>query len=92
MLAKDLLPEAEVAIVISATTAGDLPADMPLRSLGHHRLRGLEAPRLRVVLRDVLAGERRELPDSSEVSPSLEVAQAIEPQAEPRLPHTKSVG
>ena len=37
---------------------------------------GLDAPRLRVVLRDVLSGERRELPASREISKPLEVADA----------------
>ena len=39
---------------------------------------GLDAPRLRVVLRDVLSGERRELPASGEISKPLEVAEAGE--------------
>jgi uncharacterized protein (TIGR00159 family) len=39
---------------------------------------GLDAPRLRVVLRDVLSGERRELPASREISKPLEVAEAGE--------------
>ena len=39
-LAKELLPEAEVAILLSAATAGALPPDLPVRSLGRHRLRG----------------------------------------------------
>lgn len=43
--------------------------------LGGELLRGLDAPRLRVVLRDVLGGERKELPDASEVTGRLEVAE-----------------
>jgi uncharacterized protein (TIGR00159 family) len=39
---------------------------------------GLDAPRLRVVLRDVLAGERRELPPSAEIGKPLEVADGSE--------------
>lgn len=42
--------------------------------LGGDLLRGLDAPRLRVVLRDVLGGERKELPAASEISGGLEVA------------------
>ena len=38
-------------------------------------MHGLDAPRLRVVLRDVMSGERRELPASAEVGVSLEVAE-----------------
>ena len=38
-------------------------------------MHGLDAPRLRVVLRDVLSGERRELPTSSEIGVPLEVAE-----------------
>ena len=37
-------------------------------------MHGLDAPRLRVVLRDVMSGERRELPPSSEIGVPLEVA------------------
>ena len=43
--------------------------------LGGEMLRGLEAPQLRVVLRDVLGGERKELPEASEVTGRLEVAE-----------------
>lgn len=38
-------------------------------------IHGLDGPRLRVVLRDVLAGERRELPPMSEIGIPLEVAE-----------------
>ena len=41
-------------------------------------LRGLDAPRLRVILREVLGGERTELPDASEVMGGLEVAEDSE--------------
>jgi class 3 adenylate cyclase len=40
-LAKVLLPDAGVAILVSASTAAALPADVELRSLGSHRLRGM---------------------------------------------------
>jgi len=43
--------------------------------LGGEMLRGLDVPRLRVVLRDVLGGERKELPGASEVTQGLEVAE-----------------
>lgn len=43
--------------------------------LGGEMLRGLDAPRLRVVLREVLGGERKELPEASEVTGRLEVAE-----------------
>lgn len=43
--------------------------------LGGEMLRGLEAPQLRVVLRDVLGGERKELPEAGEVTGRLEVAE-----------------
>jgi diadenylate cyclase len=42
--------------------------------LGGEMLRGLDAPRLRVVLRDILGGERKELPEASEIIGGLEVA------------------
>lgn len=48
--------------------------------LGGEMLRGLDAPRLRVVLREVLGGERTELPGASEVVGGLEVAEG--PQSE----------
>ncbi len=43
-MAKELRPEAEVAILLGATTARALPADPRLTSLGWHRLRGRDAP------------------------------------------------
>lgn len=43
--------------------------------LGGEMLRGLEPKQLRVVLRDVLGGERKELPEASEVTGRLEVAE-----------------
>lgn len=43
--------------------------------LGGEMLRGLDAPRLRVVLREVLGGERKELPEAGEVTGRLEVAE-----------------
>jgi adenylate cyclase len=39
-LAKDLVPEAEVAILLSAATAAGLPEEIATTSLGHHALRG----------------------------------------------------
>ena len=46
--------------------------------LGGEMLLGLDAPRLRVVLREVLSGERKELPEASEISGRLEVAEEHE--------------
>ncbi|HEX6113749.1 MAG TPA: adenylate/guanylate cyclase domain-containing protein [Geminicoccaceae bacterium] len=43
-LAKDLLPEAEVAIVLSESTASALPCDIGLVPLGTHQLRGRGDP------------------------------------------------
>jgi adenylate cyclase len=43
-IAKEIRPEAEVAILLSAATARALPADPRLTSLGWHRLRGRDAP------------------------------------------------
>ena len=40
VLAKELLPGAEVAILLSAATAAALPPDLRLTSLGRHQLRG----------------------------------------------------
>jgi adenylate cyclase len=41
--AKDMLPDVEVAILLSAATARMLPADPRLVSLGGYRLRGRDA-------------------------------------------------
>jgi uncharacterized protein (TIGR00159 family) len=46
--------------------------------LGGDMLRGLDAPRLRVVLRDILGGERKELPEVSEITGRLEIAEGQE--------------
>jgi uncharacterized protein (TIGR00159 family) len=46
--------------------------------LSGEMLRGLDAPTLRVVLRDILGGERKELPDASEITGRLEIAEARE--------------
>ncbi len=46
--------------------------------LGGEMLRGLDAPRLRVVLRDILGGERKELPEASEITGRLEIAERRE--------------
>jgi diadenylate cyclase len=43
--------------------------------LGGEMLRGLDAPQLRVVLRDVLGGELKELPEVLETTGRLEVAE-----------------
>jgi diadenylate cyclase len=46
--------------------------------LGGEMLRGLDAPRLRVVLREILGGERKELPEASEITGRLEIAEGRE--------------
>jgi len=46
--------------------------------MGGEILRNLDVPRLRVVLRDILGGERKELPEASEVIGGLEVAEGRE--------------
>jgi class 3 adenylate cyclase len=43
-LGRELLPDAEVAVLLSAATVAALPADLPVVSLGHHALRGRDAP------------------------------------------------
>jgi adenylate cyclase len=43
-IAKEMLPAAEVAILLSAATARALPAALRPTSLGRHRLRGRDAP------------------------------------------------
>ena len=49
--------------------------------MGGEMLRGLDAPRLRVALREILGSERRELPSSDEISRPLEVAESGERSA-----------
>ncbi len=46
--------------------------------LSGEMLRGLDAPRLRVILRDILGGERKELPEASEITGRLEIAEGRE--------------
>jgi uncharacterized protein (TIGR00159 family) len=43
--------------------------------MGGEMIRGLDAPRLRVVIRDLLAGERRDLPGDAEVTRRLELTE-----------------
>jgi adenylate cyclase len=43
-LGKDLLPEEDIAVVLSETTVAALPPDLPVRALGRHRLRGRDEP------------------------------------------------
>ena len=46
--------------------------------LSGEMLRGLDAPGLRVILRDILGGERKELPEASEITGRLEIAEGRE--------------
>ncbi len=46
--------------------------------LGGEMLRGLDAPRLRVVLREVLGGERKELPEAGEAAARVDLADGRE--------------
>ena len=59
-----------VVIVVSEETA-----TISVVMAGEMR-QGLDAPRLRVVLRDILAAERRELPPSAEITKPLGVAES----------------
>ncbi len=43
-LGRDLLPDAEVAVLLSAATVTALPPELPVISLGDHSLRGRDAP------------------------------------------------
>jgi len=58
--------------------------------MGGEMMRGLDGPRLRVVLRDILAGDRRELPSSAEVQRPFEVAEA--PDSDEDSERTRSAG
>ena len=61
-----------VVVVVSEETASISVV------MGGEMIHGLDAPRLRVVLRDVLSGERRELPSPAEIGKPLEVAEGGE--------------
>jgi uncharacterized protein (TIGR00159 family) len=61
-----------VVIVVSEETASISVV------MAGEMMHGLDAPRLRVVLRDVMSGERRELPPTSEIGVPLEVADVAE--------------
>jgi adenylate cyclase len=43
-LGRDLLPEVEIAVLLSAATVAALPPELPVISLGDHSLRGRDAP------------------------------------------------
>jgi class 3 adenylate cyclase len=43
-LGRMLLPDLEIAVLLSAATAASLPDDLPITSLGCHGLRGRDAP------------------------------------------------
>jgi adenylate cyclase len=43
-LAKELLPDADIPVLLSETTVAALPPDLPVRALGRHRLRGRGEP------------------------------------------------
>jgi uncharacterized protein (TIGR00159 family) len=62
--------ETDAVVVVVSEETGTISVVM-----GGEMMRGLDGPRLRVVLRDILAGERRQLPHESEVNRPLEVAE-----------------
>ena len=64
-----------VVIVVSEETASISVV------MAGEMVHGLDAPRLRVILRDVMSGERRELPTSSEIAKPLEVAEGAGAEA-----------
>jgi uncharacterized protein (TIGR00159 family) len=61
-----------VVIVVSEETASISVV------MGGQMVSGLDAPRLRVALRDILTGQRRELPPAGEIARPLEVAESGE--------------
>ena len=61
-----------LVIVVSEETASISVA------LGGEMLRGLDAPRLRVVLREILGGERKELPEAGDASGRVDFADGRE--------------
>jgi len=67
-----------VVIVVSEETASISVV------MGGELMSGLDGPRLRVVLREILGGERRELPTSEEIARPLEVADVVERDTKPQ--------
>ena len=57
--------------------------------MGGEMMQGLDAPRLRVLLHDIMGGDRRELPPTSEITRPLEVAD--DPDAPTDSSHVRSV-
>jgi class 3 adenylate cyclase len=43
-LGRELLPDAEVAVLLSAATVAAVSEELAVVSLGHHALRGRDAP------------------------------------------------
>ena len=62
--------ETDAVVVVVSEETGGISVVM-----GGEMMRGLDPPRLRVVLRDILAGERNSLPDSAQVGQTLELAE-----------------
>ncbi len=62
--------ETDAVVVVVSEETGNISVVM-----GGEMMRGLDPPRLRVVLRDILAGERSRLPDPAQVGRTLEIAE-----------------
>jgi len=77
--------ETDAVVVVVSEETGTISVVM-----GGEMRRDLDAPRLRAVLRDILAGDRRELPPSSEVSRPSGVAETHERSG--GAVHSPSVG
>jgi uncharacterized protein (TIGR00159 family) len=65
--------ETDAVVIVVSEETGTISIVM-----GGEMLRGLDAPHLRVALRQILGNERRELPSSEEISRPLEVADTSE--------------
>ena len=65
--------ETDAVVIVVSEETGTISVVM-----AGEMMHGLDAPRLRVVLRDVMTGERRELPPMSEIGVPLEVADGSE--------------
>jgi uncharacterized protein (TIGR00159 family) len=64
--------ETDALVVVVSEERGSMSVVMNGELIG-----GLDAPRLRVVLRDILAGERRDLPGVSEITVPSEVGEGV---------------
>ncbi|MFP6655292.1 MAG: DNA integrity scanning protein DisA nucleotide-binding domain protein, partial [Myxococcota bacterium] len=65
--------ETDALVVVVSEETADISV-----MLAGQMLRGLDAPRLRVVLREILSGERKELPDAAEMTRRPDLGEGLQ--------------